>query len=125
MGALQQHFAHFPRELQDIVFEFRSGVFAMRPDVTERVDARGLSYFDARIGGTVKGSIGTIHIDDDHVQLHLIHGAFLPDPKGLLDGGLDAKYKRFTRIYSMESADWKALFALLQAQNDYVQEHHR
>ena len=125
IGALHQHFAHFPAQLQDILFEFRNLVLEIRPDAAERLDPRGLSYFDARLGGTVKGSIASVHLADDHVQLHLIHGALLPDPKGLLDGGKDAKYKRFARIYALESADWEALGELIRAQNDYVQEHHR
>ncbi len=123
--ALQKHFEYFPRELQDILFEFRNLVLEIRPDAAERVDARGLSYFDARMGGTVKGAIAIIHIAEDHIQLHLIHGALLPDPQGLLEGGQNVKYKRFAQIYSMESADWESLKALIQAQNDYVQEHHR
>ena len=122
---LQQHFAHFSQELLDLLFEFRSLILEIRPDATERVDPRGLSYFDARLGGTVKGSIASLHVADDHVQLHLIHGALLSDPKGLLDGGKDAKYKRFASIYSMESADWEGLRSLIQAQDDYVQAHHQ
>ena len=125
IGALQRHFVHFPTHLQDILFEFRNLVLDIRPDAAERVDPSGLSYFDARLGGTVKGSIASLHVADDHVQMHLIHGALLPDPKGLLDGGRDAKYKRFASIYTMESADWEGLRSLIQAQDDYVQEHHR
>ncbi len=124
IGSLEKHFTHFPHELQDILFELRSIVLTIRSDASERVDPRGLSYFDARVGGTLKGSIATLHIADDHVQVHLIHGALLHDPQGLLEGGKEVKYKRFALVYSMESTDWKALADLIQAQNDYVQEHH-
>jgi len=125
MGNLEQHFAHFPRELQDILFAVRDLVFEIRPEANERVDLRGLSYFDERIGGTVKGAIAIAHIADDHIQVHLIHGAVFPDPKGMLEGGLDAKYKRFASLYSMEATDWQALGDLIRAQIDYIEKFHR
>jgi hypothetical protein len=124
IATLQQHFKFVPTHLQDILFEIRNLVLAVRPDASERIDARGLSYFDAHVGGTVKGAIAIAHIAEDHIQVHLIHGSHLPDPMSLLDGGHDAKYKRFVSIYSMESTNWEALRELIKAQNDYVQLHH-
>ncbi len=47
----------------------------------------------------------TIHAD--HVRLAFIHGAFLPDPKGLLEG--DSLYKRFIKLTSYDLAPWEDL----------------
>ena len=122
---LQIHFDHFPQEQVDLLFEIRDLVFQIRPEAKERVDPRGLSYFDERIGGTVKGAIAIAHLADDHIQVHFIHGALFPDPKGLLDGGLVAKYKRYASLYSMEETDWQALGELIKAQIDYIEQYHR
>ena len=123
IAKLQRHFERYPMHLQDILFELRNEVLAIRPSASERVDGHGLTYFDAVIGGPVKGAICGISIEEDHVQLGFIHGALLDDPKGLLEGERD--YKRFTRIYSMESADWGALLDLVRGQIDYIEKHHR
>jgi hypothetical protein len=48
-----------------------------------------------------------------HLRLAFIHGAFLPDPKGLLEG--PEKYKRFVKLYSYEHAPWDDLKALITA----------
>jgi hypothetical protein len=52
-----------------------------------------------------------------HVQLAFIHGSFLPDPHGLLQG--NTQYKRFVRIYSYEEAPWEALKELIQASSRF------
>jgi hypothetical protein len=52
-----------------------------------------------------------------HVQLAFIHGSFLPDPHGLLEG--NTKCKRFVRIYSYEEAPWEALKELIQVSSRF------
>ena len=52
-----------------------------------------------------------------HIQLAFIHGSFLPDPYGLLQG--NTHYKRFVRIYSYEKAPWKALKELIQTSSHF------
>jgi hypothetical protein len=49
----------------------------------------------------------------DRVRLAFIHGAFLPDPKGLLKG--DRQYKRYVKITSFDQAPWDDLQDLIAA----------
>ncbi len=102
-----------PEALKDIVFELRNLVAEIAPYATERILWGGLSYHDARRGGPVKGGICQIEIHADHVRLSFIHGAFLEDPVGLLQG--DRLAKRYVRIESYESAPWEACADLIRA----------
>jgi hypothetical protein len=49
--------------------------------------------------------------------LGFIHGAFLPDPKGLLVG--EPKYKKHIRLYSYEDAPWEYLRQLIEASSRF------
>lgn len=108
-GFLQQT----PPALQEIVFELRNLVAAAAPGASEVIQWGGLSYYDAARGGTVSAAICQIGLERDHVRLAFIHGAFLPDPRGLLEG--ERKYKRYVRIYSYAAAPWDDLAALVAA----------
>jgi hypothetical protein len=110
---IERFMRHKPLHLQEIVLELRNLVAAVAPQATEKIQWKGLSYYDALRGGVVKGGICQIGIHPDHVRLSFIHGAFLPDPEGLLQG--DRKAKRFIRISTYEDAPWEALFTLIQA----------
>ena len=90
--------------LSDIVREIRNLVAEIAPYATELMHSRGMSYFDAQRGGTVSAGICQIIIYRDHIRLAFIHGAYLPDPRGLLEGS--TKAKRFVRINSYEDAPW-------------------
>ena len=96
-----------PAEQHSIALELRSLVARAAPQACEIFQWRGLSYYDARRGGTVGAAICQIGFERDHVRLGFIHGAFLPDPHKLLEG--DRKYKRFVRIYSYDAAPWDDL----------------
>ena len=100
-----------PEALQDIVFELRNLIAEIAPHATERILWGGLSYLDANRGGAVKGGICQIEIHADHVRLSFIHGAFLPDPQGLLQGKRIAK--RYVRLETYESVPWEALEELI------------
>lgn len=102
-----------PEALKDIVFELRNLIAEIVPYATEKILWGGLSYFDADRGGVVKGGICQVEIHAEHVRLSFIHGAFLPDPQGLLQG--DRLYKRYVRLESYESAPWEALGELVRA----------
>jgi len=103
-----------PPELRDIVLELRNLVASIAPGATEWIRPKhGLTYFFAGRGGPVSAGICQISVHDDHVRLHFNHGAFLPDPAGLLEG--ERKAKRFTRIYSYENAPWESLKDLIAA----------
>ena len=94
-------------ELRDIVFELRNLVAAVYPSAEEAIHRYGMTYYDASRGGPVSAGICQIGFFPDHIRLGFIHGVFLPDPRGLLEG--DRKVKRYIRIYSYDGAHWDYL----------------
>jgi hypothetical protein len=106
-----------PAPLRDIALELRSLVAAAAPQASERVSWGGLTYYDSRRGGPVRGGICQIEVHADHVRLSFIHGIHLPDPQGLLQG--DRLNKRYVRIDSYENAPWEALKLLIEAAADF------
>lgn len=117
--AIEQYLEFTPPELADIVRELRNLVAEIAPQATERLHSRGLTYFDAARGGPVSAGICQIAIYPDHVRLALIHGAFLPDPLGLLQSEGERLAKRFVRLTSYEAAPWEALRDLIAASARY------
>jgi hypothetical protein len=96
--------ATHPYHLQEIALELRSLVTEVAPNATEKTHSRGLSYYFAERGGPVSAGICQINLRTNHVRLEFIHGAFLPDPQGLLQGA--PKYKKHMCLYSFEEVDW-------------------
>ena len=92
--------------------ELRNIIFTTAPDAVEVIRWGGLSYFHAGRGGVVSAGICQIGIHEDHVRLAFIHGAFLPDPKGLLEG--NRKAKRYVRLTSYDDTPWEDLQTLLK-----------
>jgi hypothetical protein len=110
---LESYLEHTPAELRDIVLELRNLIASVAPDAAEVRHSRGFTYFDDKRGGPVSAGICQISIYKDHVRLAFIHGAFLPDPKGLLEG--ERLYKKYVRLTSFEDAPWEYLGKLLIA----------
>jgi hypothetical protein len=110
---LEEHLAHIPAGLQDIIMEIRNIVASVAPNATEVMHSRGMSYYDAKRGGTVSAGICQIIIFRDHIRLAFIHGAFLPDPRGLFEG--TSRYKKYIRIYDYEDAPWDYFKDLIAA----------
>jgi len=108
---LDRHLEHIRPELRDIILELRNIIASVAPNATETLHRRGLTYYDKERGGPVSAGICQIGFHQDHIRLAFIHGAFLPDPKGLLEG--DRKYKRYIRIQSYEQAPWDYLADLI------------
>lgn len=102
-----------PTELRDITLELRNIIASVAPSATEVIRREGFVYYDKARGGPVSAGICQIHLCQDHIRLAFIHGAFLPDPKGLLEG--PEKYKRYVMLYSYEQAPWEDLKALITA----------
>ena len=102
---------HTPVHLQDIVLELRNIIHAVAPDAVEVIRWGDLGYFHAGGGGLVRAGICQIEIRNEYVRLAFIHGAFLPDPRNLLEGA--QKAKRFIRIDSYEDAPWDDLKELI------------
>ena len=116
-SSIAHQLEHMNPELRDIVLELRNLVAEVTPFAAETFHSRGFSYFDDRRGGTVSAGICQVIIMEDHVRLAFIHGAFLPDPKGLLLG--DAKYKKYIRINHYEDAPWEYLKDIIAASADF------
>jgi hypothetical protein len=102
--AVEKFLQHTPEQFREIVLELRNIVASVAPCATEVILWKGISYYDEKRGGPVSAGICQVSILPDHVRLGFIHGAYLPDPRGLLEG--DRKAKRFVRIYSYETAEW-------------------
>jgi hypothetical protein len=114
---LEKYLLHASSELREIVLELRNIIVSVAPDAHERMHWNGISYFDANRGGPVSAGICQISVCQDHVRLGFVHGAFLPDPKQLLEG--DRKAKRFVRIWSYNDAPWDDLRDLITSSNKF------
>ncbi len=106
-----------PPDLRDIVMEIRNIVARVAPGATERQHSRGYSYYHKERGGPVSAGICQIGIFPDHIRLGFIHGAFLPDPLGLLVG--EPKYKKHMRIYRFADAPWDYMRQLIEASSRF------
>lgn len=113
ISELSARFSHIPPILLEMVIELRNLVAGIAPDAAEDVRPYGLVYYHAQRGGPVSAGICQILIRSDHIRLGFIHGAFLPDPDGLLQG---ATYpKRYVRLTDYNSTPWDAVQALIAA----------
>lgn len=102
-----------PAELLDLALEIRNIVARVSPSATERIGARGLTYYDAARGGTIKGGICFVEFRRDRIRLAFGLGAFLDDPKSLLKG--DRLAKRYMDVSSFDEAPWADIEDLIQA----------
>jgi hypothetical protein len=101
-----------PAPLQDIVLELRNIIAGAAPDAVEVVRWGGLSYFHEGRGGVISAGICQIGLHEGYIRLDFIHGAFLSDPKHLLEG--HQKAKRFVRIKSYDEAPWDDLKQVIE-----------
>jgi hypothetical protein len=108
---LERLYSHLNSELLDILTEIHNIVMEVAPQATLDPVRGGSAYFDATRGGHVSAGICLTKIMPDHIQLGFIHGAFLHDPRHLLEGKTFPK--RFVRIASYDSADWEAIKQLV------------
>ena len=96
----------------EICLEVRNIVAQIAPHAEERIVKNRLTYHDPSRGGPVKAGICGISLHDDHVRVHFVHGAFLEDPAGLLEG--DRLAMRFLRITSYNDASWNEIKQLIE-----------
>ena len=106
-----------PQPLQEIVFELRNIIASVAPDAVEVIRWKGLSYFHEGRGGIVSAGICQIGIEQGHVHLAFIHGAFLQDPQNLLRG--TGKAKRYIEVDSYETAPWEYFKELITASANF------
>jgi hypothetical protein len=114
---IERHFAHLPPDWLDLILELRSQVFKIAPQACEVFHSRGLSYYYDQRGGPVSAGICQIVVKEDHIRLGFVHGSFLPDPAGLLEG--DRKAMRYVRLTSFDQAPWSDLIRLIEASSRF------
>ena len=110
-----------PPELQDIVLEIRNLIAEAAPGVTETIRRNGLSYYYSERGevpnkvrgGPVSAGVCGVRLSPDCIRLYFPHGAFIPDPHGLLQG--DRLAMRWLHLYAFDEVPWEALRALIEA----------
>jgi hypothetical protein len=112
-GALEAILAPYPPELGDIAREIRSIVAQEAPGATETFRKNYFNYYFAERGGPVSAGICQVGLYPDHIRLAFIHGAFLPDPAGLLQGNRLAK--RWIDLHAYDEIPWEAVRALIAA----------
>jgi hypothetical protein len=110
---VERFLQHQPQNLRDIALELRNLIASIAPYASERILWKGLSYYDHQRGGPVKAGICQIEIHEDHVRLAFLHGAFIQDPEGRLEG--DRLAKRYVRFSSFEDVPWQYLGKLIQS----------
>jgi hypothetical protein len=110
---VERYLENRPPELRDIVLQIRDLVLTVAPSATEVIRRRDILYYYAERGGPVSAGICLVSVQADHVRLAFIHGAFLPDPAGLLRG--EPRYKRYVRLDTYDSTPWEAVQDLIAA----------
>jgi hypothetical protein len=109
--SIEKFLQYAPEPFKEIVLELRNIVVDVAPSASEVILWKGIAYYDEKRGGPVSAGICHISVQPDHVRLAFLHGAFLPDPRGLLEG--HQKAKRYLCIRSYEDAPWDYLKELI------------
>jgi len=82
----------WPEDLSDLALELRGLVLRIAPELDEQIAFHSLCYtVPGRPYGVIGGNACAIARKGDAVHLGFIHGASLPDPRGLLRGKGKAK----------------------------------
>ncbi|MDP4201006.1 MAG: DUF1801 domain-containing protein [Bacteroidota bacterium] len=109
---LKSLLSKLPASKRKIVHALRETIQSAAPNAEESILWGGLSYHQPEIGGRVKGAVCQIVIKRAHIRLDFIHGIWLKDPNGLLQGDLVSK--RYIPIASIEDAERPAIKALIR-----------
>ena len=115
---LAKHLDTYPPELRDLIMELREFVQEAAPEAHEAIKFNSLCYFKPKQPyGVIGGNICGIGVKSGDVHLSFIHGAFLPDPDGLLQG--TAKAMRHMPIAGEADFRRDAVIALIRAAIEY------
>lgn len=117
---IENHFRSLSPEKMEILLELRNLIAKAQPDAEEVIRRQGLVYYDSRRGGPVSAGICQILIIHGELRLAFIHGAFMPDPTGLLvnEGG-SRMVKRYVPLSDYEHIPWKEIEALILAHSQF------
>ncbi|MBN1343288.1 MAG: DUF1801 domain-containing protein [Phycisphaerae bacterium] len=111
--------ARFPGESQDLMLELRDLVLETVPEAIESIKFNSLCYHKPdHPYGAIGGNICLVSGDQECAILGFIHGAFLPDPEGLLIG--TAKAKRHVEIRSSREIRRPAIRDLIRAAVEFT-----
>lgn len=110
---LEKQFLHLDEDRLNILLEIHNLVAVVSPEAAVEIRRYRVVYYDVSRGGPVSAGICQSLVKPDHIRLAFIHGAFLPDPRGLLEGATFPK--RFMRIFHYDDAPWDAIQALISA----------
>lgn len=114
---IKQYLAFTSSALCDIVFEIRNIVVNIAPNATEDIRHGGIVYYFGDSGGPVSAGICGISIKPDHIRLYFTHGAFIPDPNGLLKGA--GKAMRYIRLTKYDAVPWSDIQNLIREHADF------
>jgi hypothetical protein len=99
-------------DTRELVVALRNVVRRSVPGAEESLLWDGLSYHRPQVGGRVKGAVCQIVVRGGRVRLDFIHGIWLVDPCGLLQGhGLS---KRFVPIGTVADAERPEVATLIR-----------
>ena len=112
---LEKQFLHLDEDRLNILLEIHNLVAVVSPEAAVEIRRYRVVYYDVSRGGPVSAGICQSLVKPDHIRLAFIHGAFLPDPRGLLEGATFPN--RFMRIFYYDDAPWDAIQALKSAHN--------
>ena len=101
-----------PPDTRQLVLALRYVVRRTVPHAEESILWGNLSYHRPQVGGRVKGAVCQVVAKGGQVRLDFIHGIWLADPCGLLQG--DRVSKRFVPIGVIEDAERPEVTALIR-----------
>lgn len=113
------HFCYLAPDTLSAMLELRNIIARITPGATEEIRRQGLVYYDAARGGAVSAGICQILIDKGSLRLCFIHGAFLPDPSGLLLSEGERLYKRYYPMPDYERVPWNEIEELIVASSRF------
>ncbi len=93
---------------QNICREVREIVHAADPDVFETIKRTIRPYF------VLQGNICVLLAAKDHVNIFLYDKAAVPDPEGIITGGLNNKTARTVAVRQGETINRRALTAMFK-----------
>jgi hypothetical protein len=88
--------------------QVRELVHAADPEVVETIKRRDRPYF------VLEGNICALLAAKDHVNVFLYDGGIVPDPDGIINGGLDNTTARTVAIYPGKPVDAAALTTIFR-----------
>jgi len=106
--------ADWPVSACDLALELREFVLGAAPELDETIAFKSLCYYrPGQPFGVIGGHVCMIGVRGDCVHVGFIHGAFLPDPDGLLQGA--GKAKRHIELKGAKDIRRRAFKRLIRA----------